>query len=537
MSSLRLNRTGNLVHLICSFFFFFTIVTCNSVPVKLKEVEGTNETLNNETWTGEKLQGIGGNSLSPSPFANVIKSSHLENPLQVLEALRKDFEQIRTALEKTWPQSQSNDGSNSFATPPASADPVDQGQQQVSLARSFLDGLSSIARRLPLVSQALSILLRSEAVSGSATSNGQLNDQRVSGVGGVGSETSKKSLSPETNISAPLNSLDLLSKTFDSFHQTVQQLPSDPTVRDEINKQEDIKLPLSPLHQRLQVHLQRMESIRNRLNEGIRNLLGRWVDTNVKLVLPNGEAASSSSSSSSSSSLGDGKSQIGDPSPSISFEVNDKPFVLDQVKGSNFTEDEKVASDFNTIRDAAAGVSIETFKTFGTTVDTLRKTTAFLTQLYTKLLASYILQATSEQLHRSVLDRIGGTAANIGNRVTGTFSHQVKSWMGTNNPKQLAENRREQASEPGSERTNEVTSSATVLKEAVDGTAKNNPVTHEAVLGSSNPNLDSSRRNQDQFDPFVSSPDNPYGSLHPLGVLSRELNQIIDLASSISNLG
>lgn len=511
-------RTGNLIRVTC-FFLFITIVTSsNSIPVKLKEVEGSNDLIVNSTSTAAVDDKAAANSNSPfslpvsSSLADVITSSHLENPLQVLEALRRDFEQIRSAIEKTWPQSQSN--GNSFSAP------SDEGQ--VSWARSFLEGLGSIARRLPLVSQALTILSRSEAASatGSGSPNGQLNDQRT------GSEAKNT-----VDVSLLLQSLNQLSKSFNSFHRTVQHLPSDATSKDEISKQEDIKLPLSPLHQRIQVHLNRMDNIRNRLNDGIRSLLNRWVDTNSKLVLPNGE----SNVNEKSASGGDlSSSQLPDPSTLV-FDSNDRPFVLDQVKGSNVTsENEKIGSDFNVIRDAAAGVTIDTFKTLGSTVDTLRKSMAFLTQLYTKLFASYILQATSEQLHRSILDRIGGTAANIGNRVTGTFSTQVRSWMGTNNqPKQqLADSTKD--TEREREKVNEVTSTSPSYPFSnLFGQVK------ETEKSKDESSLDRTTKNKtgESFDPFSSSPEHPYGSLHPLGVLSRELNQIIDLASSISNLG
>lgn len=487
MFSLTIDKIIHLIT-ICS------IVTGDElIHVKIHEIDGQPDHIEQDSSfnVSTSIPRLNSSTTSDQHPFSLISSGNLENSLQVIESLRKDFESIRKSLEKTWPQSQST------VSESADADKINTNASG-SYFQSFIDRLTSIVRQLPIISQAVNILMRTgESSSSSSTSS----RQQLTSL--------NKSIENNDQISNLLSSLNQLTDTFNLFHHSIEEMSSP---SQEINKQEDIHL-VSPFTQRVIGHLNRIHNVRGQLNENIRSMLTNWINVNNRIILPGSDELNKSF-----------ETKVTNHSNDKNLSLDSKHFILHQVKQQVKHENnhkivtpdvEKAQYDYNVIRNAASNVTIETFQTFSNTIDILRQSMTFLTQIYTKLFTSYLLQVTSERLYQSIFHRIQDTTVNIANRIQDTLNDQILSVI-------LSQNRQNKSDKV--ERNVNQNENIKFIRTG-DEMKVNSIITPTIV------------KKNEHFDPFISSPENPYGNLHPLGVLSRELNQIIDLASSISNFG
>lgn len=377
-----------------------------------------------------------------TPLESLISSANLTDgtaPLdvRVFATIRQHFQRIREAINKLEP----------LTSPPTSLSNNTEGTRTAAdggnknNTASFLEWMNEITAlttQLPLIHEAVHVialqiqLLRNRLIGAPNTvsvrdADGNLTtrlDQWIKELDQVELEFRGIAETWDKMINNGTPLLDLYS----SLDRDLKYQSAD------LSKQEDIYIPDS----RLQTLLRSIQQTRERLRTSIRSSMNK--------VLPG-------------------------------VEVNTRVFLPGQNDTDRLTLDQHRALT----RDEIRTQTVDTVRALTTSVKLVRTNLSILSELYSKLLASYILNLTQVRI-------TGGRTNPEGKVPVGVPGSRVADAVTTPKP---------------------------------DSRAGGDKEKEQAVT----------------FDPFKDTKENPYGSLNVLGVVTREVDQIVDLVSGISKIG
>ena len=354
---------------------------------------------------------------------------------EVFGTIRQHFQKIREAINKLEPLTTEADELSKNSTKSESA------AKDMNITSAMMDWMSEItglAIQLPIIHESVSIIsqqiralrdrMRDPNTVSVRDADGNLTlniDDWITELDKIESEFRGISDSWDKMIS---NGVPLMS-LYTSLDQSLKYQSPD------ISKQEDIYIPDS----RLRSLLRSIAAARERLRKGLRQSLNRTlpgVEVNSRVILP----------------------------------------------GQNDTEEMSIEERRAKTRNQIREQTVDTVHALTTSVKLIRTNMGILSELYSKLLASYILNLTQVRISAG---RPTGEG-KVPSGVPGSTSASLRI---------------------SGDRAKDSESSAT---------AEDLPAS---------------------ADPFRDTQDNPYGSLNVVGVVTREVDQIVDLVSGIAQLG